>query len=82
MKNPNRDILVLVKDEFMSEKAIEQEVARLNKLLYSVESHEHVCACCEVIDLNRYRITRNQKTVTALLREKTHKPFLFLNNLN
>jgi|688.fasta_scaffold106397_1 hypothetical protein len=82
MKSPNRDLLVLVKDEFMTEKAIELEVARLNKILYTVESHEHISTASEVIDLNRYRITRNQRAILALMREKSVKPFLFLNNLN
>jgi hypothetical protein len=82
MKSPNRDLLVLVKDEFMTEKAIEREVARLNKLLYTVESHEHICTASELIDLNRYRTTRNKRTILSLIREKNIKPFLFLNNLN
>lgn len=66
----------------MTEKAIELEVARLNKLLYTVESHEHICTASELIDLNRYRITRNHRAILALIREKSVKPFLFLNNLN
>lgn len=82
MKSPNRDLLVLVKDEFMTEKAIEQEVARLNKLLYFVESHDHICTSSEIIDLNRYRTTRNHRSILTMLREKTIRPFVFLNNLN
>lgn len=82
MKSPNRDLLVLVKNESMTEKAIEMEVARLNKLLYTVESHEHICASSEVIDLNRYRTSRSCQTILGLIREKSMKPFVFLNNLN
>ena len=33
MKMPNRDLLVLLKSEFMSQKAIEQEVECLNDML-------------------------------------------------
>ncbi len=82
MKSPNRDLLVLVKDEFMTEKAIELEVARLNKLLFAVESHEQICTASEIIDMNRYRTTRNHRSIMGLIREKTIKPFVFLNNLN
>ena len=82
MKSPNRDLLVLVKDEFMTEKSIELEVARLNRLLYTVESHEHICTASEVIDMNRYRTSRNRRSIMALIREKNSKPFVFLNNLN
>ena len=33
MKMPNRDLLVLLKNEFMSQQAIEQEVECLNDML-------------------------------------------------
>lgn len=82
MKSSNRDLLVLLKDESMTEKALELEVARLNKLLYFVESHEHICTASEVIDLNRYKTSRNRRILLGLIQEKNFKPFVFLNNLN
>lgn len=82
MKNPNRDLLVLVKDEFMTEKAIELEVARLNQLLYSVESFDNISVATELIDINRHRIYQKKKQIVNALKEKVHKPFVFINNLN
>ena len=64
MKSPNRDLLVLLKDEFMSEHAIEREVARLNEMLFDVESFDNISVSHELIDLNKYRIYHEQKTCT------------------
>jgi hypothetical protein len=82
MKRTNRDLLVLVKDETMNEKAIEREIALLNKLLYSVECHENVCVVSEVIDVNRHKILRRKKDVLKTVKETSPKPFIFLNILN
>jgi hypothetical protein len=82
MKRANRDLLVLVKDETMNEKAIEREIALLNKLLYSVECHENVCVVSEVIDVNRHKIHRDKKYVLKVVKEISPKPFIFLNILN
>jgi hypothetical protein len=82
MKRANRDLLVLVKDETMNEKAIEREIALLNKLLYLVECHENVCVVSEVIDVNRHKILRRKKDVLKTVKETSPKPFIFLNILN
>ena len=82
MKRTNRDLLVLVKDETMNEKAIEREIALLNKLLYAVECHENVCVVSEVIDVNRHKILRRKKDVLKTVKETSPKPFIFLNILN
>ena len=82
MKSPNRDLLVLLKDEYMSEHAIEREVEKLNALLFNVESFENIALSHEIIDLNRYRISSERKAIVAVLKEKEMKPFIFLNNMN
>ena len=82
MKSPNRDLLVLLKDEFMSEHAIEREVARLNQLLFDVESFDNISVSHELIDMNKYRIYHERKVVLQALKEKELKPFVFLNNMN
>jgi len=82
MKSPNRDLLVLLKDEYMSEHAIEREVERLNALLFNVESFDNICVSHEIIDLNRYRIFHDRKTILSALKEKELKPFVFLSNMN
>ncbi|MDX2049494.1 MAG: hypothetical protein SFU87_22090 [Chitinophagaceae bacterium] len=82
MKSPNRDLLVLLKDEYMSEQAIEQEVEKLNALLFHVESYDNFCVAHEVIDLNKFKIYHDNKTVMQVVRMKEFKPFQFLNNMN
>ena len=82
MKSPNRDLLVLLKDESMSEHAIEREVARLNKMLFDVESFDNISVSHELIDLNKYKIHHERKIVLQAIKEKELKPFIFLFNMN
>ena len=82
MKSPNRDLLVLLKDESMSEHAIEREVARLNKMLFDVESFDNISVSHELIDLNKYKIYHDRKIVLQAIKEKELKPFIFLFNMN
>jgi len=76
----NRNLLVLLKDEFMSEQAIEQEVDCINAILMMTESSEQFCIAHELV--NRNRITSNQ---IKILRESHYarlRPFRFLINKN
>jgi tRNA G10 N-methylase Trm11 len=82
MKSPNRDLLVLLKDETMSEQAIEQEVEKLNTMLFNVETSDSFYSSHELIDMNRFRIIHDKKQLQLIAREKSLKPFLFLCNLN
>lgn len=82
MKASNRDLLVLLKDEAMSNQAIEQEVEQLNDLLHHTESAEIFCAVNEVVDMNRYVIHRDQKALVQIMFQPELKPFIFINNKN
>ncbi|MFT3748665.1 MAG: hypothetical protein QM763_21410 [Agriterribacter sp.] len=82
MKASNRDLLVLLKDESMSNQAIEQEVEQLNDMLFHTESAEIFCAVNEVVDMNRYRVHQDQKTLVQLMFQPELKPFIFINNKN
>jgi len=82
MKASNRDLLVLLKDESMSNQAIEQEVESLNELLHDVESAEEFCRVNEVIDMKRYKIHRDQKSLVQVMYQPELKPFVFLSNMN
>ncbi|MBN8859715.1 MAG: hypothetical protein J0H29_15070 [Sphingobacteriales bacterium] len=82
MKASNRDLLVLLKDESMSNQAIEQEVESLNELLHDVESADEFCRVNEVIDMNRYKIHREQKSLVQVMYQPELKPFVFLSNMN
>ncbi len=82
MKSPNRDLLVLLKDDSMSENAIEKEVERLNALLFTVERGDHSWNAYELIDLNKFKVQHDKKSLVMALRQKDFKPFQFLSNLN
>lgn len=80
MKMPNRDLLVLLKSEFMSQQAIEQEVECLNDMLRSTESDDQFCIAHELVDRNR--ITSNPKKILRAIRFTELKQFRFLINKN
>jgi hypothetical protein len=82
MKSPNRDLLVLLKDETMSEHAIEREVEKLNAMLFQLESTDNFCLSHELLDMNRYKISSDKWKIMQAIRQKELKPFTFLCNLN
>lgn len=82
MKTPNRDLLVLVKDDYLNEKAIELELEKLNQLLFNYETIHNLCIAHEVFDLNVYRIHRQTKQVKKVIQQERLKPFEFLFNKN
>jgi hypothetical protein len=80
MINLNRDITVLLKYGFMTERNIRQQVEMLNKLLIQTESPESFCTAHELVDRNR--ITSNTKKILKESRFYNLKPFRFLINKN
>ncbi|HLK30022.1 MAG TPA: hypothetical protein VKT28_15685 [Puia sp.] len=82
MKTPDRDLLVLVKDEFMSEKFMEQELEQLNEMLFHFETMEKFCAVHEIFDLNKYKIISKPYSMQQIIRQKELKPFQFVCNKN
>ena len=82
MHNPNRDILVLFKQELMSPQAMEHEVSLLHELLYNVEKLDNIVAAHELLDLNKYKVVSKAANIKNYLRNKREKAFVFLNNKN
>ncbi len=80
MKMPNRDLLVLLKSEFMSQQALEQEVECLNDMLRCVESDEQFCIAHELVDRNH--ITSRPKHILRAIHFTELKQFRFLINKN
>ena len=80
MINLNRDIMVMLKHEFMTDYAIQQEVENLNKLLIQTESPESFCTAHELVDRNR--ITFNKKKILKESELHTPRPFRFFINRN
>lgn len=82
MNNSNRDLLVLFKQDLMTPNAIEKEVAWLHELLYNVERLDNFVLSHEILDLVKYKVTKNPVEIKKLIRNKKEHAFVFLNNKN
>ena len=82
MHNPNRDILVLFKQELMTAQAMERQVSLLHDLLYKVERLDNLVTAHELLDLNKFKVISKAFQINNYLRSGKEKPFVFLNNLN
>jgi hypothetical protein len=82
MKTPDRDLLVLMKDEFVTEQFMAYELEKLNDLLFQYETFETFCSAHEVFDLNSYKILRGIRQIQLIVRQPELKPFQFLCNKN
>ena len=76
MISPKRDILVLLKNEFLSEQALES----LHLLLHKVETPQHFCLSHELVDRNR--ISSRAEKLLNETRAVYMRPFRFLINKN
>lgn len=82
MKSPNRDMLVLLKEEQKGSNALELEMNRINKILISVETRDALCIAHEVIDINRCKKIKVAHEVNTILQDRFLKPFVFIINKN
>ena len=77
-----RDLLVLSKNVTDDPGQLEQELEALNTILFEVETLKQLCLCCEVININTYKIIQKPFLLEKLIRQKELKPFQFLFNKN
>jgi hypothetical protein len=77
---PDRDLLVLIKNEFMSQQAIEREVECLNEILRRTEHPRKFCKAHELV--RRNRITQKIDKLLIAFRQIHLKPFWFLISKN
>jgi len=82
MKTKNRDLLVLLKDDFRTEQAIENELERLNELLLRTETILNFCVANEILDFNRYKVYQEYTKIVKVLSQDKLKPFQFICNKN
>ena len=82
MKTKNRDLLVLLKDDFRTEQAIENELERLNELLLRTETILNFCVANEILDFNRYKVYQDYSKIVKVLSQDNLKPFQFIFNKN
>jgi hypothetical protein len=80
MRIPSRDLLVMLKSEYMSQHEIEQQVEYLNYILYRAESNEQFCIAHELV--TRHRITSKPRKILKAISHYELKPFQFLINKN
>lgn len=76
MKSFNRDILVLLKSEAMTDR----ELRGLHNIFQAIESPQQFCTAHELVDRNR--ITTNPKKIRKEARHYFLRPFRFLINKN
>ena len=80
MKNPGRDLLVLMKHDFINEHAIDREVESLNRILQQIETPHQFCIAHELVDRNY--ITSSVRRLLDVIHCIELKPFRFLINKN
>lgn len=79
MKNYNRDLLLLYKEE-VNDDLIQYEVECLHRILITVERNDVFCKAHELA--NRYKITQKAKAILKAVEWPELKPFYFLINKN
>lgn len=82
MKMPNRDLLVLMKDEGLDKDAMENELEQLNQLLLFFETMDNICMAHEIFDLNKYKIIHRPHVIQKVINQPEVKPFVFIFNKN
>ncbi|MBI1344350.1 MAG: hypothetical protein GC171_15625 [Terrimonas sp.] len=80
MENLNRDLLVLLRTEFMNPDELEQEVSCINDILHYAESPENFCTAHELVV--RTKITQKPRKILKAIRQVELAPFYFLINKN
>ena len=82
MKPPNRDLLVLVKDEYHNESMMQRELQELNRLLFHFETLDTIALAHEVFDLNKGKVIVRCSSIKRILENKVLKAFQFACNKN
>ena len=82
MQKKNRDLIVLLNEHRLTPWQLESQVMQLHEILYTVETTQHLSRVHEVVDINNYKVIRNQMIVKSFLRNQISRPFVFLLNRN
>ena len=82
MKTPNRDLLVLVKDEYHNESMMQRELQKLNRLLFHFETLDTIALAHEILDMNQGRVIEKISNVKKVLEHKVLKTCQFACNKN
>lgn len=82
MHRPNRDLLVLLKQELMTPQAMEFAVEKLHIMLQQVETSPDIFLAYELIDVNKYKVSNKQLHLQSYFQQRKPPPFVFLNCKN
>jgi hypothetical protein len=80
MKNYNRDLLLLYKEEAYNDDLLQKEVECLHEILMTVECNDIFCRAHELVTRNR--ISQKAKNIIKAIAWPELKPFYFLINKN
>lgn len=80
MKNYNRDLLLLYKDEVYNDDLLQKEVECLHEILMQVECNDVFCRCHELVTRNR--LTRKKASILKAIAWPELKPFHYLISKN
>lgn len=80
MKNYNRDLLLLYKEEVYNDDLLQKEVECLHEILMTVESNDVFCHAHELVSRNK--ISQKEKSILKAITWPELKPFHFLINKN
>ncbi|MDQ6609404.1 MAG: hypothetical protein M3Y85_06255 [Bacteroidota bacterium] len=80
MKNYNRDLLLLYKEEVYNDDLLQKEVECLHEILMKVEHNDIFCCAHELITRNK--LTQKRKHIIKAIACEDLKPFYFLINKN
>jgi hypothetical protein len=82
MKNFNRDLLVITKQNLLNQEELEQTIVGLNTVLFRAENLGVICNATEVFDLNKYKVYTSQERVAYYINKANAKAFVFICNKN
>jgi hypothetical protein len=76
MKRINHEILILARNQYRTDTAIEKEMEWLENILAQTESPLNFCIAHELV--NRNSITQNSRKILKAIKYQELKPFRFL----
>jgi len=82
MKNMERELLILLPEEFYDEVALQQEAGFLHRVLTQVDTLEHTAEAVEYLNLHRGGITQNKLRIENALRRPVLGHFQFIIHKN
>jgi hypothetical protein len=81
--NTDRELLYFIdRNSYYGNTVSKEAMNAMHRLLYTLETVQHLASCVEIMDLNKLKIIRKQHLKEQVLRQPFLKPFQFVNNRN